>query len=319
MPDRHRSTQAERVRHQTEIRALELAKRVTWQRLAAATDEYTEWQVFGLWLRAVVDVAGGIPATAAQEMESRTPQLLGRIRADIEAASHNGGGRGAAIWHDVGQWVEINVFRVAERGGWLHAVQYYSAMSLCSMKAWSYWEHIDKQRRAAKPKQLPSYPQWKDAVASVTRLSNPGSEAQQVLDAIRGVSEAKWNKLLHGFSDLVVFCLWMELVLDIEGPTSSLLSRELAARYRGFALPRAINNSKECVHAFSDWALSKTLQITDETQLLEALGFQVRYHPQYSAMRSYSIHCHDLWSDKDRGRLPSFDEWRDVGNEYCEE
>jgi hypothetical protein len=296
-----------------------LAKRVTWQRLAAAADEYTEWQVFGLWLRAVVEVAGGVPVTVTQEMESRTPQLLGRIRGDIEAAVRNGDSPGARIWSDVNQWAEINAFRTAKRDGWLEAAEYFSAMSLVSMKAWSYWEHIAKQWSAAKPKQLPSYPQWKSAVASVTRLSNPDSEAQQVLDAIRGVSEGEWNELLRGFSDLIVFCLWMELVLDIDGPTSAVLSKELVARYRGFALPRANENSKECVRALNDWALKNTLGIAGQTELLGALSFQVRHQPQYPAMRCYSIHCHDIWSDKDRGSLPSFNDWRDAGSEYCEE
>jgi hypothetical protein len=319
MRDPHRSTQAERVRHQTELLALESAKRVTWQRLAAAADEYTEWQVFGLWLRAVVEVSGGVPAAVTQEMDSRTPQLLGRIRGDIEAAAQNGFGPGARIWQHVSQWVEINVFGSAARDGWLDAVQYFSAMSLCSMKAWSYWEHIDHQWRTAKPKQLPNYSQWKGAVDSVIRLSNPNSEAQQVLDAIRGVSEEEWNGLLRGFSDLIVFCLWMELVLDVEGPTSALLSKELVARYRGFTLPRANENSKECVRALNEWALKNALGTAGQTELLGALSFQVRHHPQYPAMRTYSIHCHDVWSDKDRGSLPSFDEWRDAGNEYCEE
>ena len=68
-----------RVRQQTERRALEQARRVPWKRLAEAAEEYTDWQVFTLWLRAVVEAAGNIPAMVAEEMESRTPQLLGRI------------------------------------------------------------------------------------------------------------------------------------------------------------------------------------------------------------------------------------------------
>ena len=83
----------DRVRQQTERRALEQAKRVPWKRLAEAADEYTDWQVFTLWLRAVVEAAGSIPAMVAQEMESRTPRLLDRIRPDVEAAVKNGTAR----------------------------------------------------------------------------------------------------------------------------------------------------------------------------------------------------------------------------------
>ena len=87
-----------RVRQQTERRALEQAKRVPWKRLAEAADEYTDWQVFTLWLRAVVAAAGSIPAMVAQEMESKTPRLLERIRPDVEAAVKNGDGPGTRIW-----------------------------------------------------------------------------------------------------------------------------------------------------------------------------------------------------------------------------
>src|SRR5208283_2375587 len=61
----------DRVRQQTERRALEQAKRVPWKRLAEAADEYTDWQVFTLWLRAVVEAAKCIPAMVEHELESR--------------------------------------------------------------------------------------------------------------------------------------------------------------------------------------------------------------------------------------------------------
>jgi hypothetical protein len=168
--------------------------------LAEAADEYTDWQVFTLWLRAVVEAAGNIPAIVAQEMESRTPQLLGRIRPAVDAAVRIRNGAGLGIWQDVNRWAQANVFIGSARAGWLDAVRYFSSMSLRSMKAWSHWEDIDRQWRAAKPQHFPNYEQWQREVASVARPSNPGSIAQQVLDSVRSVSEAEWSKLLNGFS-----------------------------------------------------------------------------------------------------------------------
>ena len=204
----------DRVRHQTELRALEQARRVPWQRLAAVADEYTEWEVFGLWVRAVVEATGGIPAMVAQEMESRTPLLLAGIRPDLDAAVRNGSGPGARIWENVSLWTEMNVFIASQRAGWLDAVRYFSSMSLRSMQAWSHWENVDKDWRDTAPVQFPGYPQWRSEVAAVARLANPDSTAQQVLDSVRSVSEAEWRKLLRGFSGLMTFSLWMELVLN---------------------------------------------------------------------------------------------------------
>ena len=309
----------DRVRHQTESRALEQAKRIPWKRLATAADEYTEWQVFTLWLRAVVEAASNIPDIVAQELESRTPQLLGRIRLGVEAAMKSGNGVGARIWQDVSLWAEMNLFISAKRGGWLDAVRYFSSMSLRSMKAWSYWENIDKQWRAATPAQFPTYAHWQCDVAAVIRLSNSDSEAQQVLDSVRGVSEAEWGELLNGFSDLIAFSLWMELVLDNEGTSSGLVSKELAERYGGFSLSPSAMGSKEVVRALNEWVVDHAPAIAGQKEMLAALSFHISHHPAYPAMRSYALHCHDVWPDDYPDHLPSFEDWREAADAYVEE
>ena len=307
----------DRVRQKTECRALEQAKRVPWKRLAEAAEEYTDWQVFTLWLRAVVESAGGIPPIVEQELDSKTPRLLGRVHRGVEAAMKNGDSAGARIWQDVSRRVERYIFGGAKRAGWLDAVRYYSSMSLRSMKAWSHWENTDKQWCAAPPKHFPNYAQWQSDVAAVAQLPNPNSTAQQVLDAVRGISGAEWSKLLNGFSGLITFSLWMELVLDIEGPTSALVSKELADRYSGFSLSRTLT-SKAVVRALNDWALDNALAIADQKQMLAALSFHVSHHPAYPAMRTYALHCHDVWPVECPDHLPSFEEWRQAADRYFE-
>jgi hypothetical protein len=307
----------DRVRLQTERLALQQAKRVIWKRLAATADEYTEWQLFGLWLRAVVQAAGSIPAIVAQEMERKAPQLLDRIRPNLEAAFH-GNDPGVRIWQDVSLWAEMNVFIAARRGGWLDAVRYFSSMSLRSMKAWSYWEDIDAEWRAATPKRFPTYAQWQCEVAAVVRLSNPASTAQQVLDALRGIPEAEWNTLFREFSELMAFSLWIELLIDMEGPCSEVVSQELAVRYSGFVLSRDVVGSKEVVRALNEWAIERVLAIVDQKQLLAALSFHVSRHPAYPARRSYALHCHDVWPAECPRPLPAFEEWLQAADAYFE-
>ena len=122
----------------------------------------------------------------------------------------------------------------------------------------------------------------------------------------------------HGFSDLMAFSLWMELVLDIEGPTSVLVSKELADRYSGFSLAARHSRSKEAVRALNEWALEHALAIAGQEQMLAALSFHVSHHPAYPAMRSYALHCHDVWPDECPDHLPSFVEWREAADAYFE-
>jgi hypothetical protein len=308
----------DRVRRQTERRALEQAKRVPWKRLAAAADEYTEWAVFSLWLRAVVEAAKSVPAVVVQEMKSKAPQLVGLIRSDVQAAVTNGSGAGAQIWHHVSQWTEVNVFASAKREGWLAAIQYFSSVTLRSMQAWSHWEQTDEQWRVATPKQFPTYSQWKREVAAVTRLSNPDGTAQHVLESTRGVSEAEWTSLLSGFSELISFSLWMELMLDMEPPEAGLVSKELAARYSGFKLRDSAIGSKETVRSLNEWAIEHALGIASQEHVLAALSFHVTNHPAYYALRSYALHCHNVWPDECVAHPPSYVEWREAADSYFE-
>jgi hypothetical protein len=117
----------------------------------------------------------------------------------------------------------------------------------------------------------------------------------------------------------MTFSLWMELVLDIEGPTSRLISKELAEKYGGFSLPRATRDSKEVVRALNGWATEHSLAIAGQEQMLAALSFHVSHHPAYPAMRSYALHCHDVWSDECPTPLPTFERWREAADAYLEE
>ena len=100
---------------------------------------------------AVVEAAGNIPAMVASEMESRTPQLLGRIRPAVEAAVKNGTARLPRFGTMPAAGRRPTSLSVRARAGWLEAVRCSSSMSPRSMKAWSHWEDIDRQWRAAAP------------------------------------------------------------------------------------------------------------------------------------------------------------------------
>ncbi len=121
-----------------------------------------------------------------------------------------------------------------------------------------------------------------------------------------------------GFSDLIAFSLWMELVLDMEGPTSGFVSKELAMRYGGFSLAGSAIGSKEAVRSLNVWAIEHVLGIANRDHLLAALSFHVRHHPAYYAIRSYALHCHDVWPDECFDHPPSFVEWREAADAYFE-
>jgi hypothetical protein len=301
------------VHEQFRQQALEQARRIPWPRLLTAVDQYNDWQVFSLWLRAVVDAARSVPPVVERELDTRIPGFLARIEQDIgESLEDKPGHR---LWNLIDSWVNANVLLAPKVGGWLDAVHYFASMSLAYMKAWAHWERVDAEWCRNAPAEWPTYRRWQEDVAAVECLPNPDSAPQQVLDAVRSVSAAEWERMRSAFFDLIAFSLWMELILDLAGPSSKLVADELARRYRYFRFTCPDLSSSEAVRELNSWVVGHAIGANDE-KLLAALSWHVQHHPAYYAIRNYAVHCHDTWPDNYPSRLPSFDAWRHV-TENC--
>ena len=98
------------------------------------------------------------------------------------------------------------------------------------------------------------------------------------------------------YSDLMAFCLWLELILNLEGPNSEIVSTELDHRYNGFSVPIQADG-KAIIRALNKWVIAHALNAGRDAGIVAALAFHVRYHPEYAAMLSYARHCHGLLRD----------------------
>jgi len=307
-----------RVRNATERRALEQAKRVPWPRLAKAVDEYTDWHVFALWARAMVETANNVPPTVQSEIERRAPGAFSALYPKVGAMINRRAHPGVVAWEEVICWAEMNVFLAAKRGGWLDALRYFSAMSLRSMKAWSHWERVDADWRVSPPGKLPTIREWERMVASVSRLSNAECAAQRTLDAMRTMRKSDWDKLLAAFTHLNAFCQWMELMLDAQKTMSDQLSQELLKRYPGFSLVGRRMAFKDAARYLTTWVLSHDMPGAKATGVLAALRFCLLHHPEYGAVRTYARFCRRAWADDSQMHFPTFDEWKQAVDSYSE-
>ena len=307
------SSQFAGVREQVKAKALEQARRVPWPRLADAVEEANRWQIFSLWVRGVVDAAHGIPPVVEREIEARIPGFLARVADDMQVALKQDT-PGHRLWTLIDAWVTVNVLLDAKSQGWLDAVNYFSSMSMTYMKAWAHWERVNREWRESPPTEWPSYERWQTDVAAVTVLPNPDSIAQRVLDAVNSVSAEEWQRLYSQFRDLVAFSLWMELLLDLEGPESRVVREEIRTRYPEFSIASDLP-PREVVRKLHSWVVERELRVDDEN-FLAALSWHVQNHPAYYALRNYAVHCHQAWTDNYPDRLPAFDEWRQAANKF---
>ena len=57
-------------------RADDQARRIPWQRLYDARNQYIDWQEFNLWARSILEVEGRIPDWLAEILNDRCPGFL---------------------------------------------------------------------------------------------------------------------------------------------------------------------------------------------------------------------------------------------------
>ena len=312
----NRTPDIERICNAMERRAIEQAKRVPWRRLAETADEYSTWQIFTLWVRARVDGSKHIPAAARSEVDLRAPGFFKVLGPKVERAAKQAHHPGEVAWEALDCWAEMNVFLPAKREGWLDAVRYFSAMSLRSMKAWSYWERMNAEWRRSPPSCSPTFQEWNRAAAAVTQLSNADSPAQRILHSMQSMPESEWGEILAGFLRVNTFSVWMELALDFSGPKSGLISRELRQRYPRVRLPCPLT-SKEAI-GVKKWLISHELPKANRTGVLAALRFHLRHHPEWAAVRNYAQCCRGRWPDGPPQYWPTFDEWKHAADAYSE-
>ena len=313
----NRTGHVARVRQATARLALAQAKYVPWPHLAKVADEYTEWHVFALWARAIVDAAADVPIAVRTEIERRAPGVYGFLRPRLESLIDHGERPGILVWEDMTCWFEMNVFLPAKRQGWLDAVRYFSTMSLRSMKAWSQWEYTDALWRNSSPRRFPPLQEWGRAVDSVTRLSNPNSAAQRALHVVQAISESDWRELFAGFSRLNAFSQWMTLLLDARDGADQV-SRELLNCYPHFGFSACSAAPKKMVRRLQSWVLNNEIRGTHSTDVLPALRFHLRSHPEYSAIRRYAQFCRRIWPNDLSRALPTFAEWKRAADSYSE-
>ena len=291
--------------------ALDEARRVPWPQLMQFVEESLRWEVFVLWIRAVANAAHGVPPVIEQELETRIPGFLARVREELESADEVG----ERLWNLVGAWTATHVLLKPKAEGWLNAVNFYSSRTMFYMKAWAHWERMYDEWKANPPEEWPTYERWQNEVAAVTQMPNPDGEPQRILNAMLSVLGAEWERMLCAYRDIVIFGVWMELILDLEGPQSPVVAQALAAQYPGFAFSSRDLPSTNAVREVHAWVISNVVRPPSE-EVMGALTWHIKHHPEYCAIRGYAIECHARWSSEYPTPPPSFTEWRQKADQY---
>jgi hypothetical protein len=138
-------------------RATRQLLRVPWDRFSKAQQEYLDWEDFSLWVRAIVESEGRVPAQVSRILQERCPGFLEYETKYRERHPK----RASALPLLLLEWIHDRVFAKAKEEGWLDALIFFSVRDPHSRCTWAYWEHCEDEWKRKRPTRYPSFDEWR--------------------------------------------------------------------------------------------------------------------------------------------------------------
>jgi hypothetical protein len=145
-----------RVQRAARERADDEARRIQWQRLYDARNQYVDWQEFYLWVRSILEVEDGIPNWLVEILNDRCAGFLETEKALTSKAAQK---RPLALRLE--DWIDDDIFGFAKQGGWFFAVTYYAVRDPRYQRAEVCWSECVEKWKQAKAIRYPSFEEWK--------------------------------------------------------------------------------------------------------------------------------------------------------------
>ena len=93
------------------------ARRVPWQRLLEAREQYIDWQEFYLWVRTALEVENRIPEWIAEILKNRCPGFL-ETQEDLSCKAATN----LRLALRLEDWIDAGIFDFAKQEGWFNAI-----------------------------------------------------------------------------------------------------------------------------------------------------------------------------------------------------
>jgi len=316
----HRSAKLiSRVVRQAHDRADECARRIPWQVLLEARNQYLHWQEFYHWARSIMESEGDIPHWLATKLDEMCPGFIAAER-----------GRGKRLSKEqwlapvrLGEWIEEHIFGFALNGGWLPAITFYAVRDARYQKASACWSESVEKWRKMKPAVYPSLEAWLVQAAQCDETADLLPEICKQQECLRRVDAQTLATAVSLYIDLEAFASWARAALERSAPPVIEVSRELDARFAGFS---ELNASRQFVgetipHAWDRlivWMGEHIFADSKAAGWYPAILMSAGMHPRAIRTKEYADHCDEIW----RGHLPqpypSFESWRREADCYVD-
>jgi len=313
------SKSADRLQRFARERADDEARRIPWQRLYEARNQYIDWQEFYLWVRSILEVEDRIPGWLVEILNARCPGFIETERALTPKAA-----KSRPLHFRLEDWIDDHIFAFAKEEGWFNAITYYAIRDPRYQRSEVCWSECVEKWKRAKPIHYPSFEEWKGEAAHCDETAHLVARERKARSLSKLVNPTRLARAVARYIDWEAFAYWARPALErgIEPPTEVV--RGLERRCPGF-LDGNIKARKQDSRSGSQEWQRLMLYIGDhffedaQTEAwFEAVLIQVRSHPRAIRTMEYADHCDELWSSAMPEPYPSFEDWRRDADSYVD-
>ncbi len=315
-PVRDLTTRLQRAAHE---RADDEARRIPWQRLLEARNEYIDWQEFSLWLRSILEVENRIPDWLITILNDRVPGFLeGEKQLTPKAA------KGRPLPVRLEDWIDDHIFGLAKQEGWFSAIAFYAIREPRYQRAEVCWSECVERWKKAKPIQFPSFDEWRDAAAHCDDTAHLLPEVRKARTSAKLAAPDRLAEAVSQWIDWEALAYWARPALELKSGVTKEVACELGRRCPGFLEANSSVREQGSLGTSQDWQSLMSwiadhyFQDAKAEGWFDAILLQARSHPRAIRTMEYADHCDEVWISAIPEPYPSFEDWRRAADAYVD-
>jgi hypothetical protein len=310
---------ANRLQRLTRERADDEARRIPWQRLLKARNQYIDWQEFYLWARSILEVENRIPDWLVTILNERVPGLLESERQLTPRVP-----KGRPLPLRLEDWIDDHLFGFAKQEGWFNAITFYAIREPRYQRAEVCWSECVERWKEAKPIQYPSFDEWKDAAAHCDDTAHLLPDVRKARTSAKLVTPDRLAEAVSRWIDWEAFAYWARAALESMSGIPEEVAREIGICCPGFLASNSDTRVHDLArtahdwHSLMSWIADHYFQDAKTEGWFDTILIQARSHPRAIRTMEYADHCDEVWSSAMPEPYPSFEDWRRDADSYVD-
>jgi hypothetical protein len=299
--------------------AEEEARRVPWQLLLEARNQYLDWQEFYYWARSVMESEDGIPHWLAKKLDELCPGFL----ADEKQYLARHPNEASLTPVRLGHWIDEHIFSFAQQGGWLLAITFYVVRESRYQKASVCWSESVRNWQKARPIQYPSFEQWRREAAHCDETARLLPRVRKQRACFKLVEPECLAQAVSRFIDWEAFAYWARLAIEASASLPGEVAHELNSQCPGFVEfndkeRQADRRIPQDWGRLILWIGEHFFQDAQREGWYDAILISARNHPRSIRTMEYCNHCEQIWESELPRPYPSFETWRRDADRYVD-